>query len=433
MREKDYLNILFFSGGSNVLSSHPLPATGENKADAIHMLDSMRGSGGTEILSALQRALALEKKEGLSRIIVTVTDGYVSVEKQAFDLIRNNLGEANFFAFGIGTSVNRYIIEGMARIGKGEPFVVTNQQEAKKTADKFLNYVHHPLLTDIKVDFGDFEVYDAEPPSLPDLFASRPLVIYGKYRNASGKIKVTGRTTSGQYKKMVDVMKTSEDKDNVSLKYLWAREKIARLADYAKVGQDVKEEVTELGLKYHLMTEYTSFVAVDLMKRNTGETVTVKQPLPLPQGVSNLAVGYAKSCSKSKILPGFESEKKCEEISEKCTVDRYANIKRGNSVEKEASHRINVTGGKLPAGITLYEIENITLSKIKKELEETFKNWGLTRVSIVVDVKRGNVVSVKVKKYTGKKCLANVLEKIFKKIQFNNTITVTVELDIDYI
>jgi Ca-activated chloride channel family protein len=95
----------------------------------------------------------LEKKEGLSRIVVIATDGYVDVEKESFDLIRKNLNKANFFAFGIGTSVNRFLVEGMARAGKGEPFVVTNQKEAAETAERFAAYVKAPLLTDIQVKF----------------------------------------------------------------------------------------------------------------------------------------------------------------------------------------------------------------------------------------------------------------------------------------
>lgn len=435
LREKDYLNIMFFSGGADILSPHPLQASGQNKTKAINMLNSMRGSGGTAILSALQKALALEKKEGLSRIIITATDGYVSVEKQAFDLIRDNLDQANFFAFGIGSSVNRYIIEGMARAGKGETFIITNKQEAEKTAEKFLNYVQCPLLTDIKVNFEGFEVYDVEPPSVPDLFAERPLVIYGKYKKAAGRINVTGRTMSGRYKKTVDVKKYPEDKDNTALQYLWAREKIARLSDYGRAGQDIKGEVTELGLKYHLMTEYTSFVAVDSMKRATGETVTVKQPLPLPQGVSNLAIGSAgySMISNKKVKAGFSSPVKLEEkVEREYCIDGIFDAK-DKKLPQQMPQQIYVTGGKLPAGMTLYEIENITLSNIKKELEKTFGKWGLTRVSIKINVAQGKIVSVKVIKYTGRKCEAAELEKIFRKIRFGNNVTGAVELDINYI
>jgi Ca-activated chloride channel family protein len=187
----------------------------------------MRGGGGTNMLSALKNALSLEKKERLSHIIVIATDGYVAIEKEAFDLIREKLGQANFFAFGIGKGVNRFLIEGIARVGRGEPFIATNKEEAEKMAEKFMHYIEHPLLTDIEVKFDGFDAYEVEPPSLPDLFAQRPLILFGKYKNASGKIKVKGNTVQGDYMKEITVTSTIENKNNIGLKYLWTREKIA--------------------------------------------------------------------------------------------------------------------------------------------------------------------------------------------------------------
>ena len=132
LRQTDHFNIMFFAGGSDVLSPRSLPANKANIRNALSMLDSQRGGGGTNMLAAFNKVLALEKTEGLSRSIIIATDGYVGVEKKVFDVIRDNLNDTNFFSFGIGTSVNRYIIEGIARAGHGEPFVVTNQQEAEE-------------------------------------------------------------------------------------------------------------------------------------------------------------------------------------------------------------------------------------------------------------------------------------------------------------
>lgn len=422
LREKDYFNVLFFSGSSQILSLHPLPATNENKKKAIDLVMSQTGGGGTRILDAFNKALSLEKKKGLSRIIVTATDGYVSVEKKVFDLINENLSQANFFAFGIGTNVNRYIIEGIARVGRGEPFVVTNQEEAEKTAEKFMDYIEHPLLTDIDVTFEDFDAYDVEPLSLPDLFAQRPLILFGKYKNASGKIKVKGKTASGYYNKRIVAKTSMEDKNNAALKYLWAREKIACLSDYGRTGTDVKEEVTELGLKYHLMTEYTSFVAVDKVIRKTGEVVTVKQPLPSPQGVSDYAVGggYAASGATSGYYARVAAPaEKQVEIAE----DRIAKLPA----------QICVTGGKLPSGITMDDVEEKIDSQIKEELEETFKKWELKSLTIVLEVENGKVKSLKVKKYEGKKCKKGTLEKIFKKLNFPASFKGRLELNLKYI
>ena len=81
---------------------------------------------------------------------------------------------------------------------------------------------------------------------------------------------------------------------NAPLRYLWARHRIALLGDYNILAPDDDrvKEITRLGLTYNLLTAYTSFVAIDTMvRREDGEVTTVKQPLPLPEGVTNYAVG----------------------------------------------------------------------------------------------------------------------------------------------
>ncbi|MBW2102757.1 MAG: VWA domain-containing protein [Deltaproteobacteria bacterium] len=307
LRPGDRFNVLFFAGGSKVLSNTSLPATAANVSRATHLIERQRGGGGTRLLSALKRALAIPKIEGVSRSVVIVTDGYVTVEREAFDLIRNHLGDANVFTFGIGSSVNRYLIEGMARVGMGEPFIVTREEEAKRAATKFRKLIQTPVLTAIEMDFGDFEVYDVEPRSIPDVMADRPVIIFGKWRGKPrGRIRIEGITGESRYSHEIDVAGTRPLESNAALRYLWARYRIGVLSDYARVKRDgeIVREVTSLGLTYNLMTAYTSFVAVDSEIRVTGEkATTVNQPLPLPQGVSNLAVGRAGYACKSGRAP----------------------------------------------------------------------------------------------------------------------------------
>lgn len=421
LRKKDYFNILFFAGGSQVLSNHPLPATAENKKKAIAMVMSQSGGGGTQILDAFKRALALPKKKGLSRIIITATDGYVTVEKKVFDLVQENLNEANFFAFGIGSGVNRYIIDGIARVGMGEPFVVTNQEEAEQIAEKFMDYIKHPLLTDIRVEFKGFSSYDVEPLALPDLFAQRPLILYGKYKNTAGKIIVTGRTPSGTYRKEIKVTKSLEDTNNSALRYLWAREKIARLSDYGASGEDVRAEVTKLGLEYHLMTQYTSFVAVDKVIRKTGELVTVKQPLPLPQGVSDYAVGGVSGRAY-----------KSYNIAPSAPVMREACEDGGGRYDYKHIPQVYVTGGITPAHLNLDDVEDALLDQVKEELEKTFAAWELNSVTVSLKVEKGSVIQVKVKTYDAKTMKSWVLQRILKKLKLPLGFTGSLEITLEY-
>ena len=310
LKPQDFINVLLFESGSAVLSeSGSLPATEANLEKALTFIQAQGGGGGTNISSAFQRALALPRTPGISRIVVVATDGYVHVENEVFDLIRQNLGKANLFPFGIGSSVNRHLIEGMARAGMGEPFVVLNQQEAGKQAARFRDYIAQPVLTDIKVEFPGFAAKEVEPQFLPDLFALRPLTLLGKYSGQpEGEILITGKTAQGPFQQTIKVTPAAASPENSALRLLWARQRVMRLVDSGRGDQEgkVKEEVTRLGLTYSMMTPFTSFVAVDQVKRADGRLETVKQPLPLPQGVSDLAVGGAMAGGNRmlKMCPG---------------------------------------------------------------------------------------------------------------------------------
>lgn len=298
LRESDKFNILLFAGASQLLADNSVSATSQNIRQAVSWLSSQRGAGGTLLLPALQQALALPKEESSSRSIVVMTDGYVDVEKAAFDLVRNQTGNANVFSFGIGSSVNRFLIEGLARVGGGEPFIVTKQSEASDVVAKFINYLRSPLLTGIIAHYRDLDVYDIEPQNIPDLFAERPILLYGKYRGEpSGKIVLSGYQGNRFIESEITV-NSSVSTDNPALELLWARKRLELMQDYQKLGSssDLKQEIINLGLKYNLLTDYTSFVAVDPQVRNIGEKPkSVKQPLSLPQGVSNQAVSNVSS------------------------------------------------------------------------------------------------------------------------------------------
>ena len=295
LRPSDTFNVLLFSGGSRLLSPTPLTATRENMNAAFHIIDKEQGGGGTELMPALQQALATPNEQHAARSIVVITDGYVDCEPEAFDLIRNNLNRANLFAFGIGSSVNRFLIEGMARAGQGEPLFVTRPDEAQEKVTKFRDYINAPLLTHIAVDFGGLDVYDVEPVSVPDVLAERPTVVLGKWKGAAqGTVSVRGKSGAGDYVQRFEVGSIKPVEGTGALAYLWARSRIASLGDYNQLERNDErvKAITNLGLTYNLLTAYTSFVAVDHVVRNAGaDQQHVKQPLALPQGVENTAVG----------------------------------------------------------------------------------------------------------------------------------------------
>ncbi len=304
LRPQDTFNLVLFSGDSRSLSTKPLPATDQNLAAAIALLERQDGRGGTELLPALQHAFSLPPPPSTSRTIAIITDGYVTVEHEAFELIRTHLGGtngANVFAFGIGGSVNRHLIEGLARAGQGEPFIVTNEASAAAAAERFGATIAAPVLTRINVAFEGIETYDVEPPSVPDVFAQRPVILFGKWRGPltpGARIVLSGHSGADQpFTATLAIDDATRLPDTSALSRLWARHRIAQLGDDVAAGAPDREDriaqITQLGLTYKLLTRYTSFVAVDhIIRRQPGEGLdSVRQPLPLPQGVGNRAVG----------------------------------------------------------------------------------------------------------------------------------------------
>ena len=307
LRPTDTFNIVLFSGAAHVRSPQgSINATKDAIAAAIADVENTHAGGGTELMGGLELAYKIPRvNKQMSRSVVVVTDGYVGVEAQAFRFIRERLNDANLFSFGIGTSVNRGLIEGMARAGQGEPFVVLRPEKAAAEAEKLRAYIEQPVLTGVNVAFSGFDAYEVAPQQLPDLMARRPLVMFGKYRGtAGGRIEVKGTSGGGPIRQVVEVHQSDVRAENAALRWLWARRWVETLDDELAMGagQPAEDAITTLGMDYRLLTAFTSFVAIDSQVVNQGgQGHSVRQPLPMPEGVSNLAVAE-QSASNQKSL-----------------------------------------------------------------------------------------------------------------------------------
>lgn len=441
LKPTDKFNVLLFAGGNSVMSELSVDATKANISKAVKVIDEQQGGGGTELLPALKRALALPRAEGMSRTVVIVTDGYVTVEAEAFDLIRRSLGDANMFAFGIGSGVNRHLIEGMAHVGMGEPFVITEPGRAAAEADRFRKYIQSPVLTSVRADFRGLQVYDVEPPTIPDVLAERPVIIFGKYRGeATGSITVSGHSGRGRYSKTLKVAEFDEDPTNSALRYLWARHRIQILDDYNNLAHDDKrvEEVTQLGLEYNLLTQYTSFVAIDSRVRNTdGKQVTVKQPLPLPQGVSDYAVGGYAGKGASRGWSGGMARKSMlaptpmvspQELTEACADEEgdayqsHTNIMSRRFANVELKLGDVTVSGVLSESTVERTIERVFPDVLDDYLAELagdseLEGEMLVKLTVLPD---GSVGKVEVLKNELNPALKNEVTRVLKTLSFPN-------------
>lgn len=295
LKETDKFNLILFANETYRLAPESLPATAKNIGYATKMIDEETGGGGTSMMPALEEAIAIPGEEDYARSVVIITDGYVSNESEIFDLINSNMDTSSFFSFGIGSSVNDYLIKGIAQCGMGEAFVVTDSEDAESNASRFRTYIESPLLTGMTIDYEGFDVYDVATSAPSILYAQKPIVLFGKWKGEpTGTITIAGKAGKEDYVQEIPVDGVAIDEENEAIRYLWARTKLDQLAGYGSIRNDesVKDEITQMGLKYNMTTPYTSFVAVIEEVRNPeGNSKDVNQASPLPLGVSNLAVG----------------------------------------------------------------------------------------------------------------------------------------------
>jgi Ca-activated chloride channel family protein len=323
LRPGDTFNLITFAGDTQILFPSPVMATAANVNQAIQFMEGRRGGGGTEMMKAIRAALgeqqcgptencAVNERAVRSddrtplRVVCFMTDGYVGNDMQIVAEVQKH-PEARVFSFGIGTAVNRFLLENMARAGRGEVEFVTNESEAAPAADRFYERVHTPVLTDISIDWNGLPVSDVMPARLLDLFSAKPLVITGRYSGgAKGTIKLRGKRAGQRFEREIRVDLPANEPANQALEQLWARTRIEKLMsqDWNGMQQgnpkaELRDEITQLGLDYRLVTQFTSFVAVE--ERTVvdgGRTRTIQVPVEIPQGVSPEGVFGDRSSGK---------------------------------------------------------------------------------------------------------------------------------------
>jgi len=295
MNDGDTFNLMAFSNNVIKLFDSPMPNTKENREKALDFLAHRLGSGGTEMLPAMLAALTPAENPKQLRIVTFMTDGYVGNDMEIIDAVKKNIGNARLFSFGVGNSVNRYLLDKMAEMGRGEAEYVTLNRHGDEVAEAFQRKIGTPLLTDISIDWANLPVKDVFPKSHPDLFSGKPLIITGRYSGeAKGAVTIKGKVAGAPYSRKIEVNFPQNEPKHDVLASLWARTKIEDLMDRDLTGiqsgnpdSSIKSAITDLGLAFRLMTQYTSFVAVEeKIVTEGGVPRTVAVPVEMPDGVS---------------------------------------------------------------------------------------------------------------------------------------------------
>jgi Ca-activated chloride channel family protein len=292
---EDTFNLITFAGDTHILFDQPVPATQANLDKAQAFLASRSGDGGTEMMKAVTAALAPSDAQDHLRIVCFMTDGEVGNDMEIIAEVKKH-PKARVFSFGIGDSVNRFLLDAIAREGRGEAEYVMLEDDGSRAAKRFHERIRNPYLTDISVDWAAISVSDVYPRRIPDLFGASPIVIFGRYTTpANGTIKLRGKIGGQPFERNVAINFPASQNANAVLATLWARTKVDELMSLSWDPESeesvpkpaIKAQITKLGIDYGVMTQYTSFVAVEERTVNrirNGKKVRV--PVYAPAGTA---------------------------------------------------------------------------------------------------------------------------------------------------
>lgn len=295
LRPADRFNIVYFSGGNAQLWDHARAGTEANVAEAKRFLARLQAGGGTEMLAGVRRALAARHDPAALQMFVFLTDGFVGDDADILRVVKEERGDARFFAFGIGSSVNRYLIDGIGEYGGGTSYTVLPRDPDHSSAavQRLFDAIDSPVLVDVRIDWNGLPVESVYPGTIHDLFAGQTINVIGRYsKGARGTAYVTGRIGARRVRYPVRVDLPAHERANPALAPTWARHRIhdlsaALLTADAGERSTIEQRITDVAMHFHLVSPYTAFVAVDESRIvGNGRPVRVMQPVELPEGVS---------------------------------------------------------------------------------------------------------------------------------------------------
>ncbi len=306
LRPVDTFNVLTFSGETKKAFDAPIAANRENVARALAVVDGMQAGGGTMMKDAVAEALSPTVEAGRHRYVFFLTDGYVGNESEIIgaagdfvSAIEAKGEKARVFGYGVGSSPNRMLIEGLAKSGKGLGVYASTREDPRRAVNQFYHYIDSPVLTGVTVDWKALGARDMMPPETPDLFASHALIVHGRLDAVPGPFEIGATAAGAPLKIPVKVRRRASDGSAAAtpeppLGSLWARAKIGWLEETLYRGEDAGTvaAITKLGLEHHLVTRYTSLIAVDdATTAGDGHPELVEQPVAPPEGVDIAAAG----------------------------------------------------------------------------------------------------------------------------------------------
>ncbi len=381
LNPNDTFNLITFAGETRILFEKPVPANAENLAKAKKLLSGVSSAGGTEMMTAIKAALAPSDSQNHVRIVCFMTDGFVGNEFAIIDEVKNH-PNARVFAFGVGSSVNRFLLDEISREGRGEAEYILPNEDGSKAAKRFYERVRNPLLTDISLEFQGIETSEIFPRKIPDLFDAKPVYVVGRYKNGGkGKVILHGKMQGQFFQREIPLEFPEQNAENDVISTLWARKKVSDLMSQNLQGlqkgefkDDLKNEIINLGVEFRLMTQFTSFVAVDEQIVTDGtETKRIEVPVAQPQQSGNLPVNGRSVQQLAMLSSGVNATVSVSSVNasiiETKTIEPTASLQFRNDIQSSLP---TATGITLTAGSETVEKSGIVSSNGQRTTSNNF-------------------------------------------------------------
>ncbi len=299
----DRFNVVQFNSLTSALFRDSLDATTNNIGIAKRYVTGLKANGGTEMRPALSLALGRQPPERHLRQVIFITDGSVGNEDELFNLIEKQLGSSRLFTVGIGSAPNGWFMRKAAEAGRGTFTMISAQHEVKEKMDRLLRKLEQPRMKDIAVEWPNGVTVEAYPATIPDLYAGEPVIIKARISNEprpADRLKITGHSVLGSWGAEPGLAGSVA---SPGIAALWARARIEDLLDRERRGLtagDVRRAIVDTALAHHLVSKYTSLVAVDKTPSRPAEESLAQEQVPnlLPYGQSMDAIfGFPATAS----------------------------------------------------------------------------------------------------------------------------------------
>lgn len=286
LKPGDRFNIIQFNSYMDQMFPFPKPVNRQTLNLAEKYIHDLKANGGTEMIPAMHAALKPSLENNLVRQVVFLTDGSIGNEDELFRIIHSELGNSRLFTIGIGSAPNSHFMSRAANFGRGTYTYIGNINEVQEKMQALFSKLESPVLTDLQIDWTGGQKTETWPQKIPDLYLGEPLLLTAKSENLPEKLDISGKIAGADWSSN---MKLHGGMQVNGIHVLWARKKIAALMDQLNTGNEknaVRQMIIDTALDHHLVSKFTSLVAVDVTPARIKEALLKSQAIPvnLPTG-----------------------------------------------------------------------------------------------------------------------------------------------------